>query len=757
MSDFSTEVIDIEKINLGDHAVLFYKEEIEMLNATAAFIKNSLKNNERCLYIDPSSMHKRIINFLKESIADLDYYLNTKQLLLLTKEDSYGDPSEFDAETMINLIIEEVKKAKKDGYKGFSITGELKEVVDFSGGKEEVIKYEWKLHDKVFKKYPVSALCRYNIHQFDKKVIKAALELHDYIVWQGRLNDNPYYIDPNGYKENKVEEYEIKSWLENIDKYQKKKKSYKKVINKTQKKYYRLYNAAPIGIVKTTSDGTILQINQKMVEIAGFEDVKEAVNNYNALAEEFYVNSQKREVFLKKLKKNGEVKNFEFEAQKNKGEKIWLIMNAKVIQENPDGTFVIEAFVFDITEKKKYERQLQRKKEELFASNQQLQAYNEEIMAMNEELENSYLELEKLNNKFEKMISLISDIDNLKTISEEEFLSKILKQAVEIVPEADSGSIYTFGDKYVNFVDCIGYDLEKLKKRKIKNEAFYSQVFPIEIIDTAEIKKRNKKYMKKNGFEKLKENSLNKSKEIMYLDLEINGRKKAGISLDITQESSKEFTNNSKKIFAAFNNIASSFYKLKKYNSLQNNFTREIISSTIKMLEMYDLYTKGHSENVADLAVKIAKEMELSKQKVDAVYWAGLVHDIGKLLIPLDILNKNGKLSDSEYEVIQEHPVLGSNALSSSISLEHIAKYVRHHHERWDGQGYPEGLAKNKIPIVSQILCTADAWDAMRSKRTYRDSLSYQQALLEISDNKGSQFAPDVADALLKVLNNEEN
>lgn len=626
MANSPAEIIDLEKINLGDHAVLFYRDEVNMINTAAAYIKNSLENNEKCLYIDTEVIHKKIIGLLKNSISNFDYYLNSKQLLLLTRKESYGNPSEFDADAMIDLITAEVKKALDDGYNGLSITGELKGVVDFSGGKEEVIKYEWKLSDRIFKKYPVSALCRYNLDQFDPEVIKAAIELHDYIVWKGRLNDNPYFIDPQGYKENKIEEYEIKSWLENIDQYQKREKDYKKVISRTR--------------------------------------------------------------------------------------------------------------------------------EELAASNQQLQAYNEEIMAMNEELESSFLERENLNNRFEKMISLVSDIENLNTISEDEFLTKILKQAVAIIPEADFGSIYTFGEKYVNFVDCVGYDLNELQKRKIKNEAFFNKNLPIEIIDTSKIKERNKDYMDGSEFKKLKKNSLNKSKEIMYLDLEVNGQKKAGISLDIAKESSREFSHNSKKLFTAFYNIASSFYKLKEYNSLQDNFTREIISSTIKMLEMYDLYTRGHSENVAELAVNIAEAMDLSKPEVDSVYWAGLVHDIGKLLIPLEVLNKEGKLTKSEYEVIKEHPVLGSNALSSSSSLKKIAKYVRHHHERWDGRGYPDGLSENEIPLVSQILCAADAWDAMRSKRTYRNSLSYEQALSEIKTNKGSQFAPKIVEAALEVLEN---
>jgi HD-GYP domain-containing protein (c-di-GMP phosphodiesterase class II) len=95
---------------------------------------------------------------------------------------------------------------------------------------------------------------------------------------------------------------------------------------------------------------------------------------------------------------------------------------------------------------------------------------------------------------------------------------------------------------------------------------------------------------------------------------------------------------------------------------------------------------------------------------------------------------------------------LGSNALSSSSSLKQIEKYVRHHHERWDGNGYPDGLSENNIPLVSQILCAADAWDAMRSKRTYRDSLSHEQAISEIKKNKGSQFAPKIVESMLEII-----
>ncbi|RCW50416.1 HD domain-containing phosphohydrolase [Halanaerobium sp. ST460_2HS_T2] len=745
---------NINLISLGDHAVLFYEKDEEVLPAAYSFIKRSLKNNERCLYIDSEDNQEIILNELNNSMGNIDNFLKSGQLQVFDVEDLYGNPVNFSSDNMISLLEEKVKSSIKEGYTGLSITGELKGVIDFKGGKEEIIKYEWELHDKIFEKYPVNALCRYSINKFDKEIIKAAVELHDYIVWKGRLYENPYYINPEGYRHNKVGEYEIKSWLENIQQYQKKENLYKEVINNSQKKYFELYNEAPIGIIKTSSNGQVLQVNKKMVELGGFNSVQEAVNHYSDLGKDFYCNPQKREKFLVQLNKNEEVKNFEFKARKKNNETIWLNMSAKIIERKEDGNFIIEGFVFDVSEKKQYEKSLEKKKEELSAYNQQLKAYNEEVTAMNEEIEESFKEIEDLNNRFEKMISLVSDIENLNTISEAEFLSKILQQAVEIIPEADFGSVYTFGDQYVNFIDCIGYDLKSLQERIIPNQSFYSQDSLIDIVDIENIKKKNKKHMSSDEFKKLNKISLNKHQEIMFFNLVINGEEKAGVSLDIKNSSNKKFTNSSKKIFSAFYNIASSFYKMKEYNSLQNNFTKEIISSTIKMLEMYDLYTKGHSENVANLAEEIAEEMELEQKRIDDIYWAGLVHDIGKMLIPLEVLNKKGKLTDSEYEVIKEHPVFGSNVLESSKSLQHIAKYVRHHHERWDGNGYPDGLKKNNIPIESQILCAADAWDAMNSKRTYREPLSYNHALAEIKDNKGTQFAPVVADALLNVLDN---
>ncbi|MGM0370345.1 MAG: HD-GYP domain-containing protein, partial [Bacillota bacterium] len=157
-------------------------------------------------------------------------------------------------------------------------------------------------------------------------------------------------------------------------------------------------------------------------------------------------------------------------------------------------------------------------------------------------------------------------------------------------------------------------------------------------------------------------------------------------------------------------------------------------------------------ENVAHLGTKIAFELGLSIEDINDTYWAGMLHDIGKTVIPKEILNKPSKLTYEEYQKIKQHPVWGYRALKDAEQLQKIATYIHHHHERPDGSGYPEGLAEQRTPLVSQILGVADAWDAMRSTRSYRAPLSKAEAKQELIDNMGSQFSQKVVEAFLSII-----
>jgi len=158
------------------------------------------------------------------------------------------------------------------------------------------------------------------------------------------------------------------------------------IVGNMSEEYFDFLEKGPIGIFRTTFDDKIEYINSSMAEMMGAENIGQVLENYKQLSKDFYVDSQKRQEFLESLKKNNEIKNFEFQAYKINGEKFWVSMNAKVVSSGNNKN-KIEGFVVDITKRKEQEVKLRNQKEELAASNEQLSAFNEEILAMNEELE----------------------------------------------------------------------------------------------------------------------------------------------------------------------------------------------------------------------------------------------------------------------------------------------------------------------------------------------------------------------------------
>ncbi|WP_147535791.1 HD-GYP domain-containing protein [Bacillus marasmi] len=181
---------------------------------------------------------------------------------------------------------------------------------------------------------------------------------------------------------------------------------------------------------------------------------------------------------------------------------------------------------------------------------------------------------------------------------------------------------------------------------------------------------------------------------------------------------------------------------------------KEFILSLAKSLDSRDHYTGNHSENVANYALTIAKEMKLSKKQCDDIYCGGLLHDIGKIGIPESILNKPGKLTDEEYAYIKLHTNIGYETLKyiTSFKNDGILDMVQSHHERYDGKGYPNGLKGEQIPISARIMALADSFDAMTSTRVYKKHKLFNEAILEIEKNKGKQFDPDLADVFLRAL-----
>lgn len=172
-------------------------------------------------------------------------------------------------------------------------------------------------------------------------------------------------------------------------------------------------------------------------------------------------------------------------------------------------------------------------------------------------------------------------------------------------------------------------------------------------------------------------------------------------------------------------------------------------------VEAKDNYTRGHSDRVSEYSVLIGKKLGLEPKDIETLKIGGLFHDIGKIGISDTILLKNGKLTDSEYAEIKNHPIIGKNILSNAEIFQDIIPIVLYHHERYDGKGYPFGLSDKDIPLLARIVAVADAFDAMTSKRSYRNELSLDYVTEEIKTKTGTQFDPIVATTFLDILNNE--
>ncbi|NPA91049.1 MAG: HD-GYP domain-containing protein [Chloroflexi bacterium] len=198
------------------------------------------------------------------------------------------------------------------------------------------------------------------------------------------------------------------------------------------------------------------------------------------------------------------------------------------------------------------------------------------------------------------------------------------------------------------------------------------------------------------------------------------------------------------------------------YLSLRNSLrlqvlTRDAVEKMADVIDRRDPYTAGHSIRVADLAARIAIEMGLPWEEVETIRAAARVHDLGKIEIDSIVLNKPGRLDDREWELMRRHPIVGAEIISRFPEFARGADYIRYHHERWDGKGYPYGLKGEEIPLGARIIAVADSYDAMTTDRPYRRALSRDVVVAELKRGAGVQWDPRVVAAFLRVLGEEES
>ncbi len=192
--------------------------------------------------------------------------------------------------------------------------------------------------------------------------------------------------------------------------------------------------------------------------------------------------------------------------------------------------------------------------------------------------------------------------------------------------------------------------------------------------------------------------------------------------------------------------------KLVKQREHDAKIIEQSIKTFINFVEAKDPNTKGHSERVSEISFALANEMGYSSKDCNDIRCIALMHDCGKIAIPVNILQKPAKLTDEEYEIIKRHTTVGGDMLRDFSSIKDMNLGALYHHERYDGKGYPKGLKGEEIPLIARMICVADSLDAMNSNRCYRPKLTKEVIIEELEKNKGKQFDPEIVDHILKLI-----
>ncbi|MBO4293169.1 MAG: HD-GYP domain-containing protein [Clostridia bacterium] len=195
--------------------------------------------------------------------------------------------------------------------------------------------------------------------------------------------------------------------------------------------------------------------------------------------------------------------------------------------------------------------------------------------------------------------------------------------------------------------------------------------------------------------------------------------------------------------------------ELTETNAVLESAYLELVETLRLAVEAKDNYTRGHSDRVSAYSVLLGEKLGLSTRRLKTLRIGGIFHDVGKIGVPDSILLKENGLNDNEYAEIKKHTVVGADMLQPVSYFKNILPIIKYHHEKYDGTGYPEGLKGEKIPYLARIVAVADSFDAMTSRRSYRNSLTRKKVIKQFEIGRGTQFDPQIADVMLDIINNE--
>jgi hypothetical protein len=355
---------------------------------------------------------------------------------------------------------------------------------------------------------------------------------------------------------------------------------------------------------------------------------------------------------------------------------------------------------------------------------------------------------------YEKLSLIIDSLDSLYKLDKREFLKKVFESAFELIPEAQKGSLYELDGERYRPIFARGYDFEVLSRISFSRaEAFIDfevdEDAPITAYETR-ITGRDPAKFPAETIAAFKALGTLSGFTSLYAPINVEGITAGLISLEKFDDGG--FPSLSRKVLQYYARLISQFYSQKLYQERETRLYQDIVDSLVSAIEVMDRYTEGHAKRVAEYSRSIGERLGLSEAELSDIATAALLHDIGKIGIPTEILRKPDRLDSAEYEIVKRHPADAAKILGVIGGFERIVELAYRHHERYDGKGYPEGISGDEIPFGAQVIGLADAIDAMTSARSYRPAMSRERALAIVRECSGSQFNPVVVRAAMEVF-----
>ena len=329
------------------------------------------------------------------------------------------------------------------------------------------------------------------------------------------------------------------------------------------------------------------------------------------------------------------------------------------------------------------------------------------------------------------------------TLDLEEVLDLIMSQAKEVL-YAEASSIFLIDEnrKELYFVSATGTGGRKAKRVRVP----WGKGIVGWVAETGETLLVPDVAKDKRFYKRVDEETDFVTKSILAVPLVVRGRV-VGVAEVLNKKGDGTFAQEDVDLFEAFaRHAAVAVENARLYAELEELF-RSSIRAVVFAVEAKDRYTRGHTERVTEYSVMSARELGLSRSDVKKVEIASLLHDVGKIGIPDTILGKPGKLTDEEFEIVKSHPVRGTEIMAPIGAMREIIPGIRHHHERYDGLGYPDKLRGKEIPLLGRIIAVSDVFDALTTDRPYRGAVSVDETLEYLQSNAGYQFDPEVVEA----------